>query len=252
MLITIGILLYFTSTFHSSILYNVLKVKPSPLLNTVYYLWNRSSFTVLAGWLILRYYPNGTPTRKDELKAWIRTRFRSCTGPAGKGSGLLENLVERLSRNLYGKEDGEKSKSELKVKDTPSATKRKVSSSESTSDLSDYSLLPESGDGQDRNNNSAFCFYDKRLIDLPEDKQLLLGKQSGKTNDDERTNRRPAKRPTVQIWPKLSRSIYYSHFFWLLYSCFNVNGAQPSDIVSMVRTCLSFFLLQICEQTKEV
>ena len=171
------------------------------------------------------------------MKAWLR-RGRE----QEKSGGLLEHLVERLSRNLYGKDEDKtvrkdacrngsengKSENELKVKDT----KRKVSSSESTSDLSDYSLLPESTEGQDRNNN--FCFYDRRLIDLPEDK--LLDKQLSRVSDDERreTNKRPRK-PAVQIWPKLSRSIYYSHYFYLLYSCFNVNGAQRSDFLSMVR-----------------
>lgn len=235
MFITVGIFLYFSSTFHSSILFNVFKVKPSPLLNTIYYLYNRSSFTLLASWLILRYFPNGTPTRKDEIKAWLR-RGR---GQEKSSGGLLEALVERLSRNLYGKEEVGKAKSEasqceneLKVKDA----KRKVSSSESTSDLSDYSLLPDSSEGQDRNNNN---FYDRRLIDLPEDR-LLDKPVVGKTSDDERKetqNKRPRK-PTVQIWPKLSRSIYFSHFFYLLYSCFNVNGAQRSDILSMVRICV--------------
>lgn len=282
MLVTTVLMLYFASTFHTSILFNVFKVKPNPLLNTAYYLYNRSSFTILTGWLIYRHYPNGTPTKRDEIKAWVRKRL---------GGGLLEILVERINRNLYGKEaekveqckgeqseprehskknnrdqcnsehsksDHSNSENELKVKDT-SAAKRKVSSSESTSDLSDYSLLNESSDAQDRNNN--FCFYDRRLIDLPEerplDKQLSeqlplervplasekpslqksLHKQSSneKTSDDERkeTNKRP-RRHTVQIWPKLSRSIYYSHFFWLLYSCFNVNAAQRSDIMSVV------------------
>ena len=236
-LITIALFFYSASAYHSSILFNVLKVKPNPLLNMIFYLYNRLSFMILSSWLILVYFPNGTPSRKDEMMAWLRG------GRNEKSSSLLLLIVNRLNRSLYDKDEGMnengKNKNELKdeLKNELKVTcaKRKVSSSESTSDLSDYSLQPESS--EDRNNN--FGFYDRRLIDLPEDRlldrQLTVAESKREKTSEERQeiNKRPRK-SVVQIWPKLSRSIYYSHYFYLLYACFNVNGPQRSDMLSMV------------------
>jgi hypothetical protein len=254
MIITLLLVVYFSSTFHTSILYNVLKLQPNPIFNMAYYLYNRSSFIMLISFLILQNYPNGEESKSEEVKAFIRS-YLLLGKRKPKGNSLLENFVDRLNSSLYGKKDKKeimksndnaKNNQSLKIIDERNA-KRKVSSSESTSDLSDHPYANddslELNKNQDRNNNTSHDFYCKKLINLPEenseerklidkfDHKLLTDKLSDK--EEQQLNKR-IKKSNLGVWVNLSKSIYYSHFFYLLYSQFNVFSPQKSDLISLV------------------
>ena len=253
MLITIVLLIYFSSTFHTSLLYNVFKITPnSKLVNTIYYIYNRSSFTLFISWLILQNYPNGQPSKREEVKAFLR-KYLSGSKKANVGKdSLLEKLIDKLNKNLHNvkdkkieNDDDVKKSDQLKV-DKIIVT-RKVSSSESTSDLSDHLYVNDEQDTNNNSNNSAsFDFYNRKLIDLPEedvfksDKQIdknIMKYDSKEEANSKETSKRSSSRKSnsnLMYWVKLSKSIYYSHFFYLLYSLFNVNNLQKSDLWSML------------------
>lgn len=184
-------------------------------------------------WLILQYYPNGTASKKEEIKDWFK-----------------QNLLRKKINVI---KDANRSEQEIK-NDTKNIINRKVSSIESTSDLSDYSIQTDLLDNQisDKNNNTSYDFYNRKLINFDEEDKMdnqkseliyksviidekLDKKLNKKTNENntKELNKR-FKISNLEVWIKLSRSIYYSHFFYLIYSLFNVNNAQKSDFLSVV------------------
>lgn len=253
MAITMLLSIYLATTFHTSLLFNVFGLKPGPIVNTIYYIYNRSSLTIFTSWLVLQNWPNGEPSKKEEIKAWIRAKLlgktedkmRSPKDAQTGSNNVLERLVDKLNRNVHGDESKRNS-----LKDEKNAT-RKVSSSESTSDLSDHVnyesfTQAEQSRTQDKNNNT-YDFYNRKLIDLPENVEHTKSSVERRSSDDSRSNdksndkddtagdnKRTRKTNSIMIWPKLSRSIYYSHFFYLIHSLFNVNKPQKSDLFSMV------------------
>lgn len=265
MMITVCLIVYFTTTFHSAILYNVFNVKKSPILNTIYFIYNRSSFTLLVSWLILQNYPNGEPSKKEEVKKWYKSLFcrkRNDRKEIGQ-QNMLDGLVDDLNKNINGSDDQSndnycenyceklRSKGASQLKVYNETAKRKISSSESTSDLSDhlneecFAELISDKKLQDTNNNPVFDFYDKKLINFDtepvkkdkkteDNKTNLSKKDEPKSRENKKQDSKQTRPSSILIWIRLDRSIYYSHFFYLIYSLFNVNHAQESDLVSMM------------------